>query len=873
MKARNCLVVLVNIIMVVIFSVYSASAVVINSTVCSAGADYTTIQDAVDAAKDGSNTYNITLCNDETFVENVSIYSDVDLTITSGNAIIDGGGTDRVISITNVSTQNITLDGLTITNGSSTYGGGIYVYYSSPSITNCVVENNTATNQGGGIYFYHSPSSSITNCIIEDNTNQGLRAVVSSNNLKVFDSTFRNNGSGASFADSWNSHFTRCTFMNNSGGGVGASDSPGSQFINCLFAKNAGGAIAIGEFSANSKIFNCTVGANTGYSSSVYYRNGTGHSIINSIVWGNEAGILLTSGTVTVTHSAIQGGWEGEGNIEDDPLFSSPEDDDFGLRCASPAKDSGDDSFVYSPDLAGQNRSVGNAIDMGAYEYQSTASCPEPTDLYVGDSEIYTTIQDAIDAAKDDDTIWVDQGTYEENIDFKGKDVKVIAEYSEYPGLTTIDGGTAGNVVTFDTYEGTGAQLNGFTITKGYAAADGGGISLANFAMPSITNCIITDNTGNGIYMGYAFGNITDSIISSNTGEGIEASHSDLTVTNSVIEGNGSSGIYVKDYSYYSLFSYNTIENNSSSIGGGIRIGFSGYSTLDNCLIRNNTASNAGGGVFFGADEHTVITAPYISSCTIDNNSGCGVFITDGINAKFINSLITNNVSGGGYGSAIYIDSYSQNTELINSTVSDNIGATSSIYYRDLSWGGHSIINSIVWGNEAGIDNDSSLTVTYSDIQGGWTGTGNINTDPDFVDSTAGNYHLNASSSCINAGTTVNVFTDLDGNVRPVGFAYDMGAYEYNDTTDYGIISGYVMDYTNNPISAATVTLREYESQGNVLATTTSNSDGYYEFNSLSNRIYIIDAEDGSLLNRRTGKTNKSLPWAQEEFINLYLNE
>lgn len=68
--------------------------------------------------------------------------------------------------------------------------------------------------------------------------------------------------------------------------------------------------------------------------------------------------------------------------------------------------------------------------------------------------------------------------------------------------------------------------------------------------------------------------------------------------------------------------------------------------------------------------------------------------------------------------------------------------------------------------------------VTYSDIQGGYSGTGNINSDPLFVG--GGDYHLTSSSPCIDSGTSTNApATDIAGTPRPQGQGYDMGAYEY----------------------------------------------------------------------------------------------
>ena len=83
---------------------------------------------------------------------------------------------------------------------------------------------------------------------------------------------------------------------------------------------------------------------------------------------------------------------------------------------------------------------------------------------------------------------------------------------------------------------------------------------------------------------------------------------------------------------------------------------------------------------------------------------------------------------------------------------------------------------------------DSSPSVTYSDIQGGYAGAGNINAyplfiDPDGPDNVAGteddDLHLTKGSPCIDTGTSSGApDTDLEGNSRTQGAGYDMGAYE-----------------------------------------------------------------------------------------------
>ena len=84
--------------------------------------------------------------------------------------------------------------------------------------------------------------------------------------------------------------------------------------------------------------------------------------------------------------------------------------------------------------------------------------------------------------------------------------------------------------------------------------------------------------------------------------------------------------------------------------------------------------------------------------------------------------------------------------------------------------------------------NESTWFVTYSDVQGGWPGDGNIDANPLFADAESGDLHLQAGSPCIDAGSNnavpIVVATDLDANPRIVDgdaddvATVDMGAYE-----------------------------------------------------------------------------------------------
>ena len=91
-------------------------------------------------------------------------------------------------------------------------------------------------------------------------------------------------------------------------------------------------------------------------------------------------------------------------------------------------------------------------------------------------------------------------------------------------------------------------------------------------------------------------------------------------------------------------------------------------------------------------------------------------------------------------------------------------------------------VNNILWGDigEYGDDeiyvDHGSLSVTFSDVMGGWSGEGNIDADPLFISDR--NYHLRPGSPCIDAGTDAGVYTDIDGQSRPWGAGFDMGSDE-----------------------------------------------------------------------------------------------
>jgi Secretion system C-terminal sorting domain/Right handed beta helix region len=140
-------------------------------------ADYPSIQQAIDASCDGDTVEihqgiyfeNINLLNRH-IVLSGEFGSLMDTSLIS-RVIIDGGGTGPVLTIENGQDSNLIIQGLTLRNGMSAMGGGIFINNSRPTIRNNVIINNNGV-LGGGIYINGSPN--IFNNTITQNISDSL---------------------------------------------------------------------------------------------------------------------------------------------------------------------------------------------------------------------------------------------------------------------------------------------------------------------------------------------------------------------------------------------------------------------------------------------------------------------------------------------------------------------------------------------------------------------------------------------------------------------------------------------------------------------------------------------------------------------------
>lgn len=228
----------------------------------------------------------------------------------------------------------------------------------------------------------------------------------------------------------------------------------------------------------------------------------------------------------------------------------------------------------------------------------------------------YQNIQDGINAANSGDTVQVDAGTYYEKITLESG---IIVQGQEAVS-TTIDGGGNGWVVTANNI-GAIAKLDGFTITNGRATSGtftGGGISVniwTGISSPTISNNVIINNQGIGIYTSYfSESTITNNIISGNT-QGIRTDNSLPIINNNIITDNSEFGIFNE-------YSGPTIVNNIISDNG-----IHGIHNL------NSNESNWG--------------SPIITNNTITGNSMSGINIEASSTPIIRNNIITDNLEYG----------------------------------------------------------------------------------------------------------------------------------------------------------------------------------------------------------------------------------
>jgi PKD repeat protein len=688
--------------------------------------------------------------------------------------VIDGGYWDRCVYLTN----GANLSGFTLTNGGGVCidnGGGVFCASVTATVSNCVVEGNSA-GLGGGVY-----GGTLNNCILSGNqalgygddnvygSGGGACSSVLDNCTLNGNSAYDDSG-GASGCT-----LNNCTLSGNQGRGA-----DGSTLNNCALTGNSSGAYS-------STLNNCTLTGNSGWGASASTLN-------NCIVYFNTLNYDLPS-TLTYCCTTPQP-TKGVGNISLNPQLASASH----LSASSPCRGAGNAAYATGTDIDGE--AWASPPSIGCDEYHAGA-VTGPLDVGIKTSFTYVRIGYAMEFEAliegrttasswdfgDGTSVtnlpyashaWTAPGDYavvlraynetqpggisatvtvrvltqpvhyvaatnanplapyvtwataatniQQALDSAAPEAVVLVADGIYtsisvqrplslrslhgPQFTVIDGGSSTRCV----YLADGAGISGFTLTNGFAVPYGGGLfceTTNSFA----SNCVISGNSSRGedafgFYLRAAGGGVAGG-----------------TLNNCILSHNSVKGGFVGEPSY--------------NQGGG-----ASGATLNNCTLIGNAADVGAGASYC-----------ILNNCAISGNSGSGAD-----NSTLNNCTLTGNSGGGAYGSTL------------NNCV---------IYFNTAQ-------------HAANYDSYSTLNYCCT-MPLPAKGVGNISADPQLASAS----HLSADSTCRGAGRSAySTGTDIDG--EPWANPPSIGCEEYHAGAHTGPLGvGISASFTNVAVGFA----------------------------------------------------------------------
>jgi uncharacterized repeat protein (TIGR02543 family) len=411
----------------------------------------------------------------------------------------------------------------------------------------------------------------------------------------------------------------------------------------------------------------------------------------------------------------------------------------------------------------------------------------------------YTDLQSALSLSVSGNEIWVAKGTYKPS---SGTDRAISFQMKD--GVN-VYGGFSGNETAIEQRNWTTNE----TILSGNIGAQNVDTDNSYHVMIGASNTIID---GLIVEKGYA-----DGAEELSKGAGLYGIGINLSVKNC-------------------LFRNNYCVND----GAGIEASPSSSMSIESCRFSSNSAGG-------GAGVHVQLSTAIIKSCIFYQNCAgngggfCSYRATSPI--TIINSLFISN-SGGSSGGGIYTDSGTAN-------------ATNCIFYGNtkVNFGGAVchvrtgstvLKNCIVWGNTSPQIQtvfSGTATASYSNIQGGFTGTGNINSDPLFADTATNDFHLKSqegrwngtswvldtqTSPCIDAGDPTSAYAN---EPSPNGSRINMGAYGNTVYASKSYVSKTVTFVAGTSGTLTGTAIQTVAQGGNCSAVTAVPNTGYHFVN------------------------------------------
>ena len=757
-------------------------------SVASSGADFTSIAAAI-AAADVGDIINV---SGETFTE-VELIVDKDLTIRGQGAdvtIIQAATAPNIAThgVFKIEYYNVTIENVTIRYGcndlggidcnghltlqnsivcdNSGVGGGIYCQQSGGNlnITNCLINNNTASHSGGGIYC--KGNATITNSTITGNTVTGyyggaIRAMSNCYLTLIYCTITNNTATGD--GDGIHVNYTHLTISNTLIAGNGSSDYHVAYSIDPFF-DNGNNIIGNQTYEGSPTNWKFSNASNILYN---YKADGTA-----ATSWNRNNVVLANQNLGLSTTLADNGTTNGTQT--------------HAINAGSFAIGAGQWDASVTSDQRGLARQ--NPPTIGAYEYLVApiyVNAAQANDN--GDGLSWATakkyLQSGLALATTGDEIWVAAGVY-------------------YPD--------EGDGVTNNDQDASFYLIEGVKIYGGFAGTESS-LSARNWAT---NKCILSgdisqdDTNTDGNHIAETSANIVGS-------NSMHVVYADGTGTASITGATELNGFYITAGSATA-----NIISFSSFYSNVVGAGKESSSTLSNNIIRGSSIgySANGGGLYCNGDGFGNESSPSITNCSFTGNSSSqfgGAICTNGTNSisspTITNCSFSGNSAGEKGGGICNLSNASGTSS--PSISSCSFSGNSAMYGGAISNSNQSgtcspsISNCILWGNTAtGSDpevnnSNASPTFSYCDIAGsggsggswvssfGTDGGNNIDIDPMFVDASTGDLRLLSCSPALDAGNDAanTTTTDLDNNPRLYeaisgGQLVDMGAYEFQGT-------------------------------------------------------------------------------------------
>jgi len=724
---------------------------------------------------------------------------------------INGFGVQWAVSCDNVGLTKIS--GVTITNtpqdGSEGSARGIYCTDSSLIVSQCIIKDNdhreiSTDERGTGMYCYFS-------------------------NVEVSDTTFSGNYSqhaGGGMGCVYSSvRISRCTFSKNSSRWTSAlffEYCENALLTDCLIVNNISskGGPAVSAGYCSPVILNCTFVGNPTTDENVgaiSVPRDLEAIVANCIIW--DSGDAVEGCTVSYSCvSEIDEDERGEGVIQQDPLFVG--NGDYRLQLGSPCINAGTNAYGSSLDIDGEARPY-ETMDIGADE--AIDSDADGT-LDRIEFEVFGSLDSQPDDDADGDGLTnqreLDLGTQPGNPDTDGDglpDGQEVDVYSSDPFISDSDGdglndGEEVNVYSCDPTSPDSdkdGMPDGWEVEHGllpsemdgYDDVDGDGLTNLEEHLyasdprdPSspptvfvswknvsgedgsearpwrrIQTAILASprpaivSVAPGRYLGAIA--IPEGVIL--TGAGPETTIIDAMDSDSAVRFVGVELGKITGF---------TITNGNAWRGGGIHCVNSHPYIIGN-VIAGCHASDGGGAICCESSDPRI--EGNVITDSVCDAAGGGVLLADS-SPTIVNNFIYGNrayMDGG----AVSCSGYS-NPLILNNTIASNstFNGRGGIWCDLFSQPG--VVNCILWGNG---DDLYACRATFSNIEDGDAGWGNISMLPSFVDPVAGNYRLRHYSPCIDVGNNdVDLLpaTDFDGDDRIVlgstALTVDMGADE-----------------------------------------------------------------------------------------------